>query len=385
VATNQPSDARRAPASQSLFATGRPEPPADAPVEARLARILGVQADACALMGSPLYGDLLEHAARDAAEGGPTASLLADQVDEGRADALALRFMAAAHRMVLLGRAPRLAGHYPSAGGDAGAGGAWPELRALLVEAGEELSALVRLPCQTNEVGRCAGLSWGFLEVARLGLPLRLLEVGASAGLLLRWDRYRYAGPGVSFGPADSPVDLGGMWSQAPPALGGTPPRGPTVRVVERRGCDPSPVDPGTAEGRLGLRAAVWADQRVRFRRLDGALQVAERVPAALDRASVEDWLPERLAETSRGVATVVYHSVVEEYLGAEQRAAMHRALAAAGERATARAPLAWVRLEPISELRHHGVTLTTWPSGDQRVLAVCGAHGHDVRRPEGP
>jgi hypothetical protein len=36
---------------------------------------------------------------------------------------------------------------------------------------------------------RCVG---AFLLLAReTGMPLRILEVGASAGLLLRWDHYR--------------------------------------------------------------------------------------------------------------------------------------------------------------------------------------------------
>ena len=326
-------------------------------------------------MGSPLYAALLERAAGDVEAGGPAWAVLASHVAPGRGGALALRFMAAVHRLVLTGQAPQLARHYPSAGGDAGVPGAWPALRALLAEPTARLRELVARPCQTNEVGRAAALVGGFLQVAAAtGLPLRLLEVGASAGLNLRWDRFRYGGGGAAWGPAGSPVDLSGLWLAPPPHTD------VAVRVVERRGCDPQPVDPTTEEGRLTLTASVWADQLERLARLRGALRLAAQVPATVDAASADEWLPRVLANPSAGVATVVYQSVVDEYLSGHVRARFGEVLADAGRRATSRAPLAWLRQEAISGLHHHGVTLTTWPGDAERRLATCGAHGSDVR-----
>ena len=373
-------DSGRSLSSQSLVAGGQgPPPAADAPLGERLAWTLRVQADACEAMGSSLYAHLLRRAADDALAGGAVAEVLADHLAPGRADALALRLMAAAHRRVLAGQAPALAAHYPSAGGDGDAAAAWPAFRELLTDDTDRVNELVALPIQTNEVGRCAALVWGMLEVAATtGTPLRLLEVGSSAGLLLRLDQYRYGGAGAAWGPADSPVDLTGAWEQVPPA--GT---GIEVAVTERRGCDPAPVDVSGEEGRLALRAAVWADQTQRLARLETAITVARRVPVELTRASVETWLPAVLAEPAPGVTTVVFHSVVEEYLDADQRAVLHDTMRDAGARATVDAPVAWLRLEPISRLRHHGVTLTLWPdSGRERIVAVCGAHGAGVRRP---
>jgi hypothetical protein len=46
---------------------------------------------------------------------------------------------------------------------------------------------------QTNEVRRSAVLLPGFLTIAaETGLPLRILELGASAGLNQLWDRRHY-------------------------------------------------------------------------------------------------------------------------------------------------------------------------------------------------
>jgi hypothetical protein len=91
--------------------------------------------------------------------------------------------------------------------------------------------------------------------------------------------------------------------------------------------------------------------------------------------------VPQRLAEEAPGVATVVYHSIVEEYVPAPQLQRFHSALREAGARASDRAPLGWVRLEPLPGIRQHGLTVTTWPGGEDRVVAHCGAHGTNVRR----
>jgi hypothetical protein len=342
----------------------------------RLAAVLRDQEASCAEMGSPLYAGLLARAALDVLSSGPVLDVLATHLAPGRGGALALRFLAAVHRLVLTGQAEALARFYPSAGGTVDQEGAWAELRRLLVAEGARVSALVTRPCQTNEVGRAAALMFGFLAVAaRTRLPFRLLEVGASAGLNLRWDRFRYGGGGASWGPRGSPVDLDGLWADAPPDADAT------IEVVERRGCDKHPLDPASPDDQLALRASVWADQTARFGRLTGALALAASLPVTVDTASVDQWVPERLRETRPGTVAVVYHSVVDEYLTDDARRTFHGALAEAGARATAQAPIAWVRVEPADRVRQHAVTLTLWPGGTTRQIALSGAHGSNVRR----
>jgi hypothetical protein len=331
-------------------------------------------------MGSSLYAQLLERAAEDVERSGPVWDVLAPYVAPGRGGALALRLLAAVHRLVLLGRLPALARHYPSAGGTSGLAGAWPAFAGAVEHHTGEIRELVSRPCQTNEVGRCAALAFGFLEIAAATpLPLRLLEVGASAGLNLRWDHFRYEGGGAAWGDPASPVQLVRMWRDAPRHAD------ESVTVAERRGCDLNPLDPADEANRLSLRASIWADQPLRLARLDGALRIAGRVPVRLERASVDDWLGPLLAQPATGVATVVYHSVLDEYLDGRVRARFHAAVATAAGLATPAAPLAWLRLEPSSDVRHHTLTLTLWPPGREEALAVCGAHGSDVARAAAP
>ncbi len=309
--------------------------------------------------------------------GGAAWAILAPYADQPMSSAVPLRLMAAVHRLVLERRAPQLGLHYPSVGGTAGTNGAAEAFLATLADHAEELREQVARPLQTNEVGRCALLLVGFLAIAdQTGLPLRLLEVGASAGLNLRWDHYRYEqrDRGWSWGPPASPLRLEDLWHTPPP------PEPRWIAVVERRGCDPAPVDPTSADGRLTLTAAVWPDQAARHERLRGALAVAATVPARVDAANAATWLPEVLAEPVEGAATVVYQSVVEQYLSAEDRAATHAALEGAGSRASAAAPLAWLRFEPgTNSGSRFGIDLRAWPGRVDRHLGTSLAHGSGV------
>jgi len=296
-------------------------------------------------------------------------------------DALILRFLGGVHRIVLEGRAPALAACYPSAGGHfdpAQPGDIGDRFLTTIADHRDELVASLARPVQTNEVGRCSALLLGFLAVARdTGLPLRVLEVGASAGLNLRWDHYRYEGGehGSAWGESSSPLRFRGAYIEPLPDLDV-----PAV-VAERAGCDRSPIDATTDDGALTLRSYIWPDQLDRFVALDAALQLAPSVPVPLARADAGEWVEAQLASSRPGTATVVYHSVVWQYLPQETRRRVQHALERAGAVSTADDPVAWLRMEPGQDLgKSAEVTLTQWPGGHQRVVARAGYHGRPVR-----
>ena len=336
--------------------------------------LLRRQAGICGELGSPLTRALLQEVATDLMAGGPVREILRDELEATAESAMPLRFAAAVHRLVLTGRAPALAPFYPSVGGIEDAASLGPALRETVEANADELRRLLALPCQTNEVGRCAALVLGFLETAReTGLPLRLLEIGSSAGLNLRWDRYRYEQGEAAWGPSDSPVRLAGRWDRPPDVFSAE------AEVAGRLGCDPHALDPGDPEGALTLRSSVWADQTERLRLLEGGLAVAAEVPATVDRERAGPWLERRLAQPSPGVATVVFHSVVLQYLEREERKQVAERVRGAGARATSEAPVAWLSVEPQEIAKQHQVRLTIWPEGETRVLALTGPHGDPV------
>ena len=283
----------------------------------------------------PITSGVLAAAADDVDADGPTWATLRPHAGLPGTDALGLRLAGAAHRAALRGAAPDYARHLPTCGGDGDVGAAVKAFLALL--AGGTLDDDLR-PVQTNEPGRLTALRPAFAAVReRLALPLRLLEVGTSAGLLLRG-----AGP-----------------------------------AVERRGCDPDPLDPTAPDDRLLLLSFVWAGQVERFRRLEAALDAAAGDPVAVDRAEAGPWLREQLAAPRPGVATVVFHSVVWQYLSADGRAEAESVLRDAGGRATAEAPLAWLRFEPDDGLA--GTRVTLWPGAADHLVATSGFHGQDL------
>ncbi len=334
----------------------------------RIAAHFRYQSAACARRGSPLYGDLLRRAAEDLECGGATWRVLAGHRDDPGPSALALRLMGAVNRLALDGTEPELGDAYAST--SQGPAQIWPLFRAVLERRRGLLGRLVKLPVQTNEVARCAALLPGFLTVAaESGMPLRLLEVGASAGLSLRWDHYRYRGDGFSWGPEDSPVQIKFEYR----GEAGFPAAAAT-EIAERRGCDRAPIDPLTAAGELTLLSYIWPDQPARVVRMRAAIGVAARVPLVVDRDSAASWVGRELSATTPGLATVIYHSFVAQYMGASERRAFRRNLAEAGDRASASAPLAWLRMEPGGDLAD--VKLTTWPGGRERHLARADAHG---------
>ena len=96
---------------------------------AAVARRLLRQARWCGRLGSPLYEELLERAAADVEAGGECWQVLAGREGDPPGSALALRLMGAVHRLALDGRAPGLAAHYPSTGGDSDVAAAWPHVR----------------------------------------------------------------------------------------------------------------------------------------------------------------------------------------------------------------------------------------------------------------
>ncbi len=230
-----------------------------------LAKRLRRQAAWCAELDSPLYASLLESAADDLELEGPVRAVLEGFQEEPGSAALALRLMGAVHRLVLDDTLPELAAHYPSTGGDGDPSTTWPVFRQALIDHRAEVRALLGTGCQTNEVGRSAALVGGFLEAAhRAGLALRILEIGASAGLNLRWDRYRYESAAGAWGDDASPVRFTHSYVVPPPL-------NRHATVVQRMGCDLHPIDPTSDAGALVLRSFIWADQLGRLALLDGA------------------------------------------------------------------------------------------------------------------
>ena len=334
-----------------------------------------LQGEACGRLGSPMYAELLALAADDLVAGGPVAQVLRGHEDDPGPSALALRLLGSVHRLVLERRAGALAACYPSVGGTWDATTGWAAFRALLAERPDEVRNWLDQAPQTNEVGRATALYGGLLQLPDgVGdLPMRLAEIGSSGGLNLRADHFRYVGDdGRSHGPDDADVVLEPAWA------GRRLEDRPRPEVVERLGCDLHPVDPTTTEGRLRLTAYVWPDQSVRLERLRAAFRTAARVPAEIRTQDARSFVEDLTLR--EGTTTVLWHSVMWQYLPrADQQAVSHR-IDELGSQAGSRRRFAHLRAEPsrrTEDAEHEFlVRLRVWPDGEDRILGATAPHG---------
>ena len=275
-----------------------------------VAHAFRLQAAACERLESPLYAKLLATAADEIEAGAPLRALVVEWDGDPVRDALALRIMGGVHRAALRGDAPDISAHYPTTGGTP----RWPACAdAFLDVVNRRLPVVdeaVARPPQTNEIGRAGVLIGGLLEVARItGLPLRLRDIGASAGLNLLLDRFAYDLAIGGWGDPSSPVHLRTPWSGVPPSLG-TP-----LSIIDRKGCDITPLDVKDPLDAERVKSYVWADQVERFKRTEAAIDLARQTAVTVAQAAAGPWLGNELSMLLPGATTVVMQSVVTQYL----------------------------------------------------------------------
>lgn len=337
-------------------------------------RSLHAQAEQCERLGSPMYAALFRELADDYRWGGRTYALLAGRTDTPIHDALPLRLAGAIHRVVLRGDEPRLARHYPSVGGKPGED--FPaDFIAYMREHLGEVEAGLASQVQTNEVGRSVVPMVLSHWLTTLGISeYEHLEVGASAGLNLNFDRYYSGVRTLRMGDPDSHLRFSGEWFDGMPGV----PRS-AARVVRRRGSDPFPIDVTDPDQELRLLSFVWPDQRERMDRLRAAINIAKANPPVIDRGSADEWVAGQLSRGSER-PVMVFHSIVWQYLGSATQKRLRSALEEAGSRATPDAPLVWARMEPAGPVAD--VQATVWTGSEPRTfrLAEIGYHGQSMR-----
>jgi hypothetical protein len=332
-------------------------------------------ADALARSGrSPLCIALMRSGADDIDAGGLVGELF-EGVPTPPGSVPQLRLVAALHYLVLSGNAPELARFYPSVGGDRPPDGVWPVAHAALDEHAELVRGRLQRTVQTNDPGRSTVLYAALLWLTdRYGLPIRLLELGASAGLNLFADRYCYLVNGDVLGDPASPVRFKEPWDRAPDLdLVATAER---LRVIDRAGCDRSPLDAGDPEDRLTLLSYIWPDELERFARTKAAFEVAVERPGVVAAADAEAWLRAVLAPID-GALVVVWHSLFRQYIPGPEWESLEATYRDAIIGSRPDAPVVWLSMEPEPD-HNHGVQLTvrTTPPESAQALARCGDHG---------
>ena len=319
--------------------------------EARLSdqlRTFGVTAERD---GAPLYARLCQELATDA----EVLGLLGGAPPLQRRPNLLL---AAVHYLLLAGEDDPLADDYPtvvewrSPGGDArrAEGDPADRFRSFCARHRERLAELLATRAtQTNEVGRCAALLPALATVAsRSDRPLALVDLGASAGLALLFDRYAYtyhlpAGRKRGAGDPGSTVRLVAEVREGRLPDLSLPP------VTHRAGIDRDPADPGDADRSLWLLACQWPDHLGRFGRLRDALALARATPGR-PRVEAGDMVNDLAAAARRAPADsrlCLTHSWAAAYLPPVRQKELAEAVTAVARDR----PVSWVFAEQPYEV----------------------------------
>lgn len=337
--------------------------------------VFRAQARACEALGSPFTARLL--------------MILAEMLHPGTAvfdrvlnwqgdptsggDSVPLRLAGGLHALVLSGKDDGLTGCYPPniAANDQTFRAA---LSAALTLHKDLLLQWLDSPPQTNEVARSAVLvAAGQSLASRFDLPLRLLELGSSAGLNLYWDQVRLMANGQAFGPRDAPIELAPDWQ------GDLPPAG-DLRIASRAGVDLNPLDPAKATDRLRMLSYIWPDQTIRLARLQQALTLAQAHPVKVAKGDAAGWISRQLAQPHAGQVTVVFHTIAWQYFPKSTQAAARAAIETAGAGAKSSAPVAWLAMEADGRADGAAVSLRIWPGGKTLDLGRADFHGRWLR-----
>jgi hypothetical protein len=221
-----------------------------------------------------------------------------------------------------------------------------PTFSVFCAENREALLGLLRKrSTQTNEIRRCVALRLGLEQLQRtMPGPTALVEVGASAGLNLRFDRYRYrlihsftAEQPPSAQAQGSPVvvscDVRGTTPGAR-LLGAMP------EVTSRLGIDQEPIDVNDADARAWLEAFIWLEDLEGLALLRSAIDVAASTPEArVVRGDATRDVARMIAELPGSEPVTVFTATLLAYLSAGERAAFVAQL----DEAAARRPVAWI------------------------------------------
>lgn len=339
-----------------------------------------LQSRFCGEFGSRFTEELLARAAEDIQRGGIVAKLTDGWPGNPRADAVSLRVAGVLHAAALTGRDPALAAEYPDQKPDWSMDRVWPIARDFLAREEAHAREFMRSPPQTNETARATGLASGFLWLAeRSPQPFHMLELGASAGLNLNWDRFAYTYARWGREGADGPAIA--------TRVNGHVPDWRPITIASRAACDQNPLDAANPDDRLRLRAYVWADQTARLERLNAALDLARATGIKPERADAARWMREKLAGQPPEGTSVVYHSVFYQYPPREVRDAIRDGIEEAGKRTTGERRLAWVRFEPESVIggergsTRYVLNVVTWKAGrrSEATLAEVDPHGRSM------
>lgn len=256
-----------------------------------------------------------------------------------------------------------------------------PRARQFLGDHRDDVESLIATrSTQTNEANRsCLWFAAVRVVAGELpGRPIAFVEVGASAGLNLAFDRYGYDfGDGVVRGDTESTVRLDCR-------LDGSLPLDAPVEISHRIGLDRTPVDLTDAAERRWLKACIWPEQPERHRRFDAAADLCAADAPTIVRDDAVDGIADLLEQVPDDAHVVLVNSWVMTYLSRDRRAAFDGVVdLIGGDRdltrisAEGEGVVEWVPHDPDHPAPHTVVGVRRYRDGERTDERVATCHPH--------
>jgi hypothetical protein len=196
----------------------------------------------------------------------------------------------------------------------------WEVFRAFCQVHADQLGPRLRSGrTQTCVVHRCTVILPALAALPRVDENhgrVALLEIGPSAGLNLRLDRYRYEyGNGVAWGePSARPKLLCETRGHLAPPMPGR------LEVVARRGLDLNRIDLENPAEIRWLRALIWPEHSERARAMDEALAQAKTVPIEIEEGDATCEIADHVDRLPSDAARVLFATHVFYQISREGR-----------------------------------------------------------------
>lgn len=236
-------------------------------------------------------------------------------------------FFAAIHYLLLQDQEHELATYYPSINRHAVEQPPFALFKAFCLEHSTAIKTIMGSRIvQTNALNRTAYLMPIFSALFPAGEPINLIDIGASAGLNLHLDNYKYHYNGeyrIGTGPVHIETEI---------RTGQLPPFQQMVKINRKIGIDQNPLDVKEVDNAHWLKALIWADQRERFNRIAAAVSLAQQSDLELIKAkNITDFRDVILAQDTK-TPLVVYHTHVLYQFTPEERMAFREMLDQVGK-----------------------------------------------------
>ncbi len=324
--------------------------------------------------GAPLYAAIADRLADD-----EELLMLAATTREGQPPPNLL--FAAVHYLLLSDVEHPLAAFYPDiTPGPKPASDAFPPFRNFCHEHRDALTAIIQSRLvQTNVLERSALLLPAFASAATAlnTSEFATIEIGASAGLNLLWDRYHYTYGAntygaTSWGDSASTVNITSELRSDHPLS-----RIPSdLHATWRKGVDLDPVDLADQDALQWQRALIWPERIDRQHRLQAARAMMLADPVEIVKGDAVQLLPALLAEAPTDVPLLVFASYTLYQFPKEARTRVVELIVDHGRAH----PTALVTLGTLRMGEPHGtLELTLFDRAEPRTTKLAHTHPHGL------